>query len=522
MGLKNKSLIIAIAVILYIALFAYFYPQFYLVTDEQIYSQQTQYLLEGSLREDNLSNSGSFNVFEGKYAVPRNPIGNALLLSPFLAIGFKFQFVLGALLHLIAFYFIILFLKRYKISEYYALLYLFNPIFLNMSQYIYSDFPSAVCLLIGSYYFTNSRTFLKLKYSDIIISSILFSLMILTRYQNVLFILPHLMYAFLEILKHKSQVVKVHYKKSILFAIPFVILGGFIGWYNWYQFGNPFSVGYGLLVTLFDVRFSSIVNTFIAHFIMMLVILPFSVLLLFVDFVKIRDLNLFRYSLWIGLVFYSLSWVSPKGLAILDVLGIRFIFPAFLLFSLVYIVHIEHFRRKSKPWLKKLFILAFIGYVVLGIVVSFFAMQVHHDKTDIVKSMSESFYENTPEGSNIILNGQGDIIFHNSFGERNILLLEPGLGVYQLNKTPIINDWSSCYYVESGNEDWAFPQRKPFLEKNSQYLTLVSTDSFTYANLISQRDEIYTVSIYEISDCSQITYTGFYHSPVPGINLPPQ
>jgi len=100
-------------VLLHVALFVWFYPDFYLTEDAKRYIETAHRMI---------TSGGDFASWK-----PNVPLGNAILLIPFVSLGFESLFLMNTIFHVLSTFVFILILKETDLSPLYAVLFLFQP-----------------------------------------------------------------------------------------------------------------------------------------------------------------------------------------------------------------------------------------------------------------------------------------------------------------------------------------------------------------------------------------------------------
>jgi len=504
--IRYKTQILILCVLMYVITYLVMYPSAILIYDNQVFSQQAQDLLDFRLRDYNLDNLENRIVPTGVYAVSHYPIGNALFIAPFLLFGYKAQFLLGLVLHLLTFYIILQFLRRYGLSEYYGLLFLFNPFTVIFSRYIFSDSVSMFLLVLAAYFFTKDE-FLRSNERNLLISATAFSLLVLTRHQNVFLLIPVFCIIFSGVYMDIRKKGVGHLKdkeilvRSAAFMLPFFLTFCFLLGYNNYLFGSPFIQGYSFLHSHFDFGILVGINRIIAYLIWFSLLLPLSGLFLFVSFSKKfrKDMFLFRVLVFIPVLFYSQTKTGISLLSMGDwITGLRFILMVFPLLLLIYAINLDSIHIKLRKSLLRIFSkLVFLLMILLFFIGSLVLSYVHYSNSVINSYIAEDIYSSIPKDAKLLIFDEGLNIFHSRLGNNSVLPLNRN-SIYSdgFIIQEVLNHWDDYFYVESGLASRDMTLADEF--KRGKDMELIFNRTYNSGNPLYNRGD-YVLSIYHIS-----------------------
>ena len=192
--MSNETLVFVImSCIVYLLIFLYFYPPYFIVSDEQHYLRTANLILKGKLWVDDEFYAYSFLKYKDRY-VSRYPPGMSILLLPFVVFGYRAAFLLNLLLFFLSFLVFYRILKEMKMNRLLSFLFLLYPGFIYFSRNLLPEIPSLFFVLLTFYFYLKRKYFL---------SSIPASFSLLIRYTNVVCILPFL---FFPILRNKKNI----------------------------------------------------------------------------------------------------------------------------------------------------------------------------------------------------------------------------------------------------------------------------------------------------------------------------
>ena len=209
-----------IGLILYTAVFFWFYPPICGIEDEQGFVNQTIFWSKGSVSAEGAMLSpllGDLIEIAGKHVPMRHP-GRSLITFPFYLIGgYHAIFISGYLIHVLMVLFGARILARLQCSENWALLLLFHPTLLIYSRTIMADASAGICLLIPVYVFSKAG---RLTIRDLITAGLGVSLAAVMRHHAAAALPSVAMAAYLRNKSFKSMMVVII--ASAIGAIPLI------------------------------------------------------------------------------------------------------------------------------------------------------------------------------------------------------------------------------------------------------------------------------------------------------------
>lgn len=399
----NKLLLLTAGVLVYIVLFAIFYPPIYAIQDEADYFDFAYRIKEGTIYFDPLTSHKIF--FNGKNYVDMYSPGISILLLPFTFIHWKSLFLLNFLLHLLGFIFFIKSLKLLKIDIIYSLLYLFSPSFILYSRTLMPDVAAGSLTTIAIYFYLKEERINKF------LSGLIFGF--LTLIKNVFLLIPITFFLCLFIKRYfKSRQNKIAKQEILSFLIgllPFVFLA--VG-YNFVAFKNiistPVATG-GVL----SVRFLPSHIAF--YFTFLILFYPF---MLFAPFLSRQKNKLeFIFSTLLFVFFMSMWYfIQPaEGFLKRLIVGSRYLLAVLPIYILIYAEIINRFFAKIKRCFKSF---VFIS-VFLGLIFSAYLINTEHQ--EYLRHQShyrDTLYKNTHEGSFIVCNFEALELLQRIWGNR--------------------------------------------------------------------------------------------------------
>ncbi len=382
--ITNEKIIVFSALI-YIIIFALFYPKFYGSSDEQEYLHGAYLLRAGSLFATEPYQSYEF-PFNGEKYVYTNFIGQSVLLLPFTFLGWESAFLSGLLVHLFGTFIFYKILKKLNIDTKNTLLYLFFPPFLYLSRTLFNNLATAVILLTGFYFYISDNR------KHHIVSGFLFGLACVFRYTAIIGFLSFALVLFFN-----------NRKKLLNFIIGFSPIAVFVLMYNNFIFGGPFNTVHYLIPECFSelgfhvFSISYAPQHLLEYSAALLILYPLMLLAPFAykGKYKYEILSIILF----GIGFYSLFWYSGFEGRIFDfILGTRyltFIFPFFLISYAT--VNRKFIRRLKLPYNRSFWILIFGLFLNLILMFS-----MHQDFVSGRYEVFRQIYENTNDNSLII------------------------------------------------------------------------------------------------------------------------
>lgn len=364
--------------LIYVLTFAYYYPSFYGISDEQSYLRSAYLLRDGKLSvADPLHRN--FFVPNGKEYVSIYPPGQSLLLLPFTFFGWRATFISGLLMHLLGVFVFYLVLKRIGLRVEGTALYLLYPPFLFNSRTIMSDLSSGVIILIAFYFYIGTK-----KRSHYL-SGLFFGLAFIFRYTNVIAFIPFLIVSFL---KNREK-----FFRLVLAFLPF---GIFILGYNKALFGGYLTTGYKIS-GVEDLSLARIPLTALKYVLLLSVVYP----LMFISpFLYKKEYRLeISSTLLLFLLFYSSYVWAPFDLKPTTLIGgVRFFIPIIPLLLLTYVP--IYFGVLEKTKLKSSIpLILTVALLLSGMLIIF---SLHQDYLNQRYAVFNEIGAKTPENSLVI------------------------------------------------------------------------------------------------------------------------
>lgn len=384
------KIILTIALAVFFGLFLWFFPPFYGFRDEGIYLGMADALRHGKIFISLAEYPVSITVEALARTAPFYPLGNSVLLIPFLHLGWKTVFASGLILHFIGFAFFARLAKQFNAANPVTLLsYLFFPAFVFFSRTVMSDIPSLVCFL-GAYVF-----YFKTKRNNAL-AGFLFGLSLFFRVANVIMILPFILGGIRNAIKTKKGLGLLAFFAGLM---PLALLAAA---YNAQVYGAPWLTGYSEVFTgvrSFDVSF---LRANLLHYLFSLnFAYPFMLLVFLLDArmrrVEILTLLLLHF-LFFGFYYFHDSF---PGKIPTFVFGNRFFFPVMPFLILSYGSALNGLLIKVPAARKVLLALLLATFTVSSFVIHAAHQRALRDQA----AAAELIYTATPEGSILIYEG---------------------------------------------------------------------------------------------------------------------
>lgn len=405
----KKGIFIIVGVFLYICISIIFYPPIYGISDEAGYLGMAQVLQRGTIFPDVAGFNVVGSVQTNTHFVSKWPIGNPLLILPFLHLHWKAIFLLPLLLHLLGFFVFLLICKEVKIDPIFSLIYLFFPAFLLYSRTILSDFSSVFVFITAFYLYLKGGKWLYL-------AGFLFGFSILIRYANLLLFLPFLIAGIWGVIGEKNKENTLRFYgllRLVTGLLPLVIFHLF---YNKIAFGSPFGVPAGDINYF---RIDSFFRNFGYYILSLSLLYPGMFFGIFSYRGKCRCELISTSLLFIVFYsFYSYIFPSPKGGFIGSlVVGMRFLLPVIPLFLISYSSLLDSIGRMRNN--KVIFAIMFLFILLFDVGMIY----KHQTFLDRQKDIKDLIYEKTTPNSIIITNNQGEEFFQPVWGDRKYIRL---------------------------------------------------------------------------------------------------
>ena len=389
-------------IFLFVALWLYWYPQYFTFADEGEYMHTAALLSKGILPPvtDPLL-SFKYNTIDKIHFYPQYTLGMGLLFAPLLWVfSWKLLFFLPLFLHLASFVLLSRVFRMLHYNENFAMLFLFHPGLVFFSRTLMSETPSIFLILLATYFYLQShRDEKKAVYAGIILGISLFF-----RYTNGIFFLVFFVVSFFE---NKQRA-----KYLLLGFLPFVFL---LLLMNFHIYGTQL-IGYKPSQFLGKTEYAGLIQRVILlgkYILPLLLIYPGLLLTVFFYKGTIRK-EIFLLLLGHGLWFFALNaqtfhYDFLKNL----VLGPRYVYPFYALLLIPY-------AALAEKWIKIKPIILLILLLSSSIV-----MAKHHTFTKENYDIMQTIYDNTKENS--ILYGNSYVLFFTSmlFGNRYAIKVYP-------------------------------------------------------------------------------------------------
>ena len=346
---------------------------------------------------------------------PYYPIGQNLLLFPFIFLGLKSIFLFGLVFHLINVLVIAKVLVKLKIKPIYSILYLFYPGLVFYSRTIMTEVSSITFILLGLYYYIlanenkNKQGYEKKNIIGIeknsIYSGIFFSISCMIRYTNVLFFGPFLI---VSLFKNRKR-----FYNLILGFVPIAII---IFLLNFFIYGNLFSTGYGNMINL-NRGIVQISKTFIYYIIIFLIVYP-GLLISPITYKKKLKLEII---ILVALLFPAFSYLNPKIFHydfIRNLLiGARYLFPLVPFLIIPYSSLIEKIIKRFKLNYKVLMLIIIIILCFSTICLS----KIQNDYTNNLYGVASNIHKRIEEDTIVIGDGFNLIYFNEYLGNKKFI-----------------------------------------------------------------------------------------------------
>ena len=480
---QNKLLVFV--VIGYILIQLIFFPQMYLSTDEHNYLKNSVLLSEGKITIGDSAYASRASIYTPQGYVASHFIGRSLFMIPFIFFGLTGVMLSGLVIHLLNFILVSLLLRKFKISDFYSLLYLFFPAFIWSSRTLYGELLVLTGLLAGFYFFISS------KQKQWVFSGLFFSLAVLTRYDAILafgaFVLPSLF-------NNRKKAISL-----ILGAFP---VGVGIMLFNTFVYGGLASTGYGsgtgfiasLLGHLFEIDY-------LIYGIILLILYP---LLLISPFLNKKFSYKKEFALFI--IFYFLLNARFTEFLAFDfsiesalVMRLRYLIPLIGLLIIPYCIFADSLIQKIKFKIPKIMVPILILILLVG---SAFMSVKHSDLINIRSTALDTIQEVIPENSTVIGSSDDSIYFQkNIFGDRKYynVNLEQGLAGNPENISLSQIKTNTTYVMELhyGNRVDRNSSRQDLIESERMQIVEFIEQNTSELELIYESFEPNTLRIYK-------------------------
>ncbi len=340
-----KKQILIGSLLLYTAIFFFFYPLNTGIVDETAYLSMAYTLQNGKLYYDQAGiYAAPASIKFNNHLASRYPPGNSLLLLPFTRLNYNLIFLRGYILMVLGFIILIAILSHYNLPSYYALLFLFHPSMVLYSRTVMSDLPCTICCLAGLI------SFIKKKY---ILAGIVFGLNIAIRYPSIL--IPIALIVIFFIKKDFSNLVKFLIGNAT--GVMPILLYHILVFHTVIGPARANIIGFS---------FSNLPIMFFQFFLMINIIFPLMLLISFKT--KLIEKWYFIFPVLIFLLFFSLQYYSDTGKNFFETLirGQRYMLPVIPFLIIPYSEFVERTR-----FFKKILTGFIITLVFLNIIISY-------------------------------------------------------------------------------------------------------------------------------------------------------
>lgn len=414
----NKTLetrILIASVLFYVACYLFFYPPIYAFRDEASYLTMSYLYRHGQIGVDLLQFPLTMTVLSKGRMVCDYPPGQSLFLSLFTWLHWRVGFLAGLTAHLVGFFFFCKLLKRFGVSTFFAILYLFFPSFVFFSRTIMSDIPS-MTLLLAAYYFYDSY-----KIQNKALSGTLFGISLFFRLSNVI---PAAVFGLFLTFRSLRQ---RQWRPWLAFSIPIAIAFLLQGYWNNLVFGSPFSSGRAPEYTGLILFSWNFIGGQLMHYLPSLLIMYPFMLLSPLLATKTRTPEslcaILAVFLLYGFYYFHDTFARPLWTSIF---GIRFLFPILPFFLLYYSEAMERLLKKCSFSIKT----AFQTSLVVILLVSNFAVNMKHQRVLAHQAeLKDLIYENTESDATIIYDLNTLELLQGIWGKRRYILSQDAMAV---------------------------------------------------------------------------------------------
>ena len=252
---------VAIALVVFAAIFFAFYPSYFTSIDEHTLLKNSLLLHEGQIGEQNPELACRSTIYNQQGYVAAQFFGKSVFLLPFTFFGLDGVMLSGLLIHILNAILLYLILKKLSIDPRFTILYIFMPVMLWEARTLYSELLVLTAFLAAFYfYIKNTR-------NSNFISGAIFGLAMFVRYEAIAgfaaFSLPLLF---------------SDRKKLLELAAGFIPVVVLIMAFNTYAYSGPLSTGYGagqsLLLSTIVAAFSTELHTLILYTLLLLLLPP--------------------------------------------------------------------------------------------------------------------------------------------------------------------------------------------------------------------------------------------------------
>jgi len=411
---KTRKGIIALHIILYCALFLWFYPSIPQISDESEYFRNAVLLAQGSIGTTAPEYAYNY-VGAGSMFVSRYPLTASMFLVPLVQIGIWALFLFGFFFYLIGLYFLLLLLKSAKLSPLWSLLYVSYLPFIFHSTTVMTDLPSAA-LIVGMLHFYYNKRFVH--------AGIFGALSLLLRVTNVLAIGA----LFLVLISERPSWRDVKRIASRM-GIPLLVCIGILAVQNKVMYGSAFASGYGFLKNnvqfLWDrPEFLQLVLQNMRNYVLMLNLLyPLMLLCAIIAKYPLKKFTLLYAALL--LAFVSLVNNLPGFDLQSLIIDYRYVFPLIPFLFVGYAAFIKQQVIPRSTFLKRHGEKVLATGCMLLLLSAIPMLSMKQEASERTRAIVDDLYQHTDSGSLIIGTQEGSY-FNEQFGKRGyISLLRP-------------------------------------------------------------------------------------------------
>lgn len=425
-ALNKNNIFFFSAVFIYTVIFFWFYPPIFAVRDESYYLAMAEILKQGKLFIEQTDVLYWLAVPNGIHSSPRYPLGNSVILLPFLYLGWKTVFVSGLIFHLFSSWIFVKWLRSREVTNPVApLLFLFFPVFIFYSRTIMSDTPSLFFFMLAYYFYFNPRL---PKWP----AGIFLGFTLLLRFSNIAYLAAFMGGVFFQCLKEKKTAVFARVSAAFF---PFVVLTALS---NAFYYGSPFKTGY---IGAPDFGYSAFWKH-LWHYLTSFSIVWPAMLPLFLLWPKTRRVEMWAVVLGgIALCSFCLYLDDFRNALGTRIFAVRYFFPAFPFLLLSYSECLETLWNRFARLRSKLVL------AIVFLVLSAGSIGVHasHQKfLNQQEKMRELIYASTEEGSVILFDGNVYELVQTIFGNRVYAKYD---GTEDVEKALALNPGKKAYLV---------------------------------------------------------------------------
>src|SRR3989344_2218694 len=154
MDFLSERNFVAIALLVFSAIFLVFFPHFYTSIDEHTFLKNALLLRGGSIGEHDPELACRSTLYNENGFIGGQFIGRSLFLIPFTFFGFDAVMLSGLAIHIMNALLFYLILRRLGIDARFTVLYLFFPAMLWESRTLYSELLVLTAFLAAFYFYT--------------------------------------------------------------------------------------------------------------------------------------------------------------------------------------------------------------------------------------------------------------------------------------------------------------------------------------------------------------------------------